>query len=146
MKKVFLAAFVIFAFVCLSARLPPAFADDNYDYNYSLSTPHVIINQVFGGKEAKYFSHSFIELYNPTDEEVDLSDYAVHYRSSSEDTKYGDKWYSFGLSGKIPSKSSYLIRCNELSKPKDTTYKIVSFDKDLGGGYSNFITKDYQWF
>ena len=60
MKKVFLAAFVIFAFVCLSARLPPAFADDNY----SVNTSHVIINQVFGGKKAEYFSQIFFsQLY-----------------------------------------------------------------------------------
>ena len=129
MKKIFLAAFVIFAFVCLSG-LPPAFAD-----GYDVNDPHVIINQIFGGKgEAEHFSHSFIELYNPTDEEVDLSDYAVHYRSSSEDTKYGDKWYSFGLSGKIPSKSSYLIRCNELTNPENAKFKLVSFDLDVSGG------------
>ena len=132
MKKIFLAAFVIFAFVCLSG-LPPAFADDDY----SVETPHVIINQIFGGKgEAEYFSHSFIELYNPTSKDVDLSNYAIHYRSSSEDTKYGDKWHTFSLSGDIPSKSSYLVRCNELSPTENAKYKIVSFDLDIsGGGY-----------
>lgn len=131
MKKVFLSAFVIFAFACLLAGLPTAaFADGGY----SVETPHVIINQILGGKDEVGISHSFIELYNPTDSEVDLSSYAIHYKSSAADTDYGDKWYKFNLSGVIPSKCSYLIRCQEHSDSADATYKVVSFDLDISGG------------
>ena len=103
MKKYILALIVlslVFAF--------PVHADE-----YNVSTPHVIINQVYGSGPLKksdgYFSRSFIELYNPTSYDVDLTGWAIHYRSSSEDTVSGDKWYKTALSGDIPSKHSYLI-------------------------------------
>ncbi|MCD8046167.1 MAG: lamin tail domain-containing protein [Clostridiales bacterium] len=38
---------------------------------------HVIINQVYGGSTDGYASHSFIELYNPTAEAVDLSGWTI---------------------------------------------------------------------
>ncbi len=106
MKKILIiAAALMFASVMAFS----ACAEEAYDVN----TPHVIINQVFGSgplnKSDGYFSRSFIELYNPTDESADLTGWAVHYRSSSEDKVSGDKWYKTELSGEIPAKHSYLI-------------------------------------
>ena len=49
---------------------------------YDVSTPHVIINQIYGTGNSGNISHSFIELYNPTAETVSLEGWAVHYRSS----------------------------------------------------------------
>ena len=41
--------------------------------NYNVGVKHVVINQVYGGGNNKGAgSHGFIELYNPTDEEVDI--------------------------------------------------------------------------
>lgn len=49
------------------------------------ASAHVVISQVFGGggNSGAPYSYDFIELYNPTDENVDLNDYAVQYASSA---------------------------------------------------------------
>ena len=40
---------------------------------YDVTYPHVIINQVYGsGDKDGYVSHSFIELYNPTNKTIDM--------------------------------------------------------------------------
>ena len=39
---------------------------------YDVSKPHAIINQVYGGAADGCVSHSFIELYNPTDEDINM--------------------------------------------------------------------------
>ncbi|MBR1485646.1 MAG: lamin tail domain-containing protein [Synergistaceae bacterium] len=127
MKKIFLAFCAIFLFSW------PALA------NYDVTAPHVIINQILGGKDEALISHSFIELYNPTEATVDLSSYAIHYRSSTEDKNYGDKWYKLNLTGTIPSKHSYLIRCQEHTDSADAIYKVENFDIEFldpksGGG------------
>ena len=48
---------------------------------------HVVINQVYGGSDDGYADHSFIELYNPTDEAVDLNGWSVQYRSSADGSR-----------------------------------------------------------
>ncbi len=65
---------------------------------------HIIIHQVYGagGKKTTPVSHSFIELYNPTSEEVDLSGYQIEYLSEKETAK-------LELTGKIAAGASYLI-------------------------------------
>ncbi len=67
---------------------------------------HLIIHQVYGdgGKKDAPISHSFIELYNPTDTDVDLSGYSIRYQSE-------DVTEELTLTGSIPSRHSYLIRC-----------------------------------
>lgn len=71
---------------------------------------HVIVNQVYGGSSDGNASHSFIELYNPTGEAVDLSSWSVQYRSS-EDGGHSDRWYKLDLTGTIAAEGFYLIRC-----------------------------------
>ena len=86
----------------------------------------VIINQVYGraDKTDAAISHSFIELYNPTDADIDLSAYSVQY------TAAGDTWQKLDLTGVIiGAHTSYLIRCyseDELA----TRYEIVNYDLD----------------
>lgn len=54
--------------------------------NYNVAVNHVIINQVYGGGNNKGAgSHGFIELYNPTDSEVDLSTWSVQYEGATGD-------------------------------------------------------------
>lgn len=69
---------------------------------------HIIINQVYGGgasaDRTAPVSHSFVELYNPTDNTVDLSGWSVQYCSE------GSSWSVLPLEGKIEPKHSYLIR------------------------------------
>lgn len=80
---------------------------------------HLIINQVYGaGPNADSsvpISNSFIELYNPTNSDIDLTGYTLWYRhgNSFSGIKNSDtpdnNWYSLNLTGKIKAKSSYLI-------------------------------------
>lgn len=51
---------------------------------YDVNIPHVMINQVYGGSDDGAASHSFIELYNPCDEAVDLKGWELQYRSSED--------------------------------------------------------------
>ncbi|MGN1001182.1 MAG: choice-of-anchor I family protein [Oscillospiraceae bacterium] len=95
-------AFVLALLLTLSLFPATALADN---------TPaHVIINQVFGGSTDGSASHSFIELYNPTDAAVDLSGWSVQYRSS-ESGSHSDQWYKLDLTGTIGPNDYYLIRC-----------------------------------
>ena len=105
-------------------------------YAYDVTEPHVIINQIFGGTGG-YVSHNFIELYNPTDETVNLTGYALHYRSSSSDTSGNSaEWVKLELTGNIPSHHSYLVRCAEDPTCSRTDRTIMSYDISFvrGGG------------
>lgn len=87
--------------------------------NYNVAVNHVIINQVYGGGNNKGAgSHGFIELYNPTDSEVDLSTWSVQYEGATGDDKNDPGWHKLDLNGSIPAHSSYLIRTK---KYKDNT-------------------------
>ena len=126
MRKIF-AAIVLLMSLCV-----PSWAD------YDVNEPHVIINQIFGGGGG-YVSHSFIELYNPTDSDVNLEGWAVHYRSAPEDTASSDKWYMTELTGTIPSHHSYLILGGEDSSFASSEYNssertLSEYDKILTGG------------
>ncbi len=102
---------------------------------YSVIEPHVIINQIYGAGDAGLVTHSFIELYNPTENEIDISGWILHYRASSGENSLF--WSSFSILDctKIPSHTSYLIRCNP-DKNLSATYKV-----DLSDG-ANF---DAEW-
>jgi len=49
-------------------------------------------------------SHSFIELYNNTDNPIDLSDFSLQYANGA-----GTNWNVINLTDEIPAKSSYLV-------------------------------------
>ena len=72
-------------------------------------------NQVYGASNSGYASHSFIELYNPTDTAVNLTGWFLQYKSSA-DGKQDDQWYTHSLSGIIEAKWYYLIRCGKVKK------------------------------
>ncbi|MFB5195069.1 Ig-like domain-containing protein [Neobacillus sp. KR4-4] len=71
---------------------------------------HVVISQVFGGggngsgTTAAPYNKDFIELYNPTDQPVDLTGWSVQYGSSG-----GTSWTPTSLTGVIPAHGYYLI-------------------------------------
>lgn len=114
-------------FVLLLAMCAPSWAD------YDVNTPHVIINQIYGTGNSGNISHSFIELYNPTSETVNLEGWAVHYRSSENGTS-ADKWYKTDLSGEIPPKHSYLILGAADTAYTRTDRTLNDYDKLLMGG------------
>ena len=104
---------------------------------------HVIINQVYGGggKGDTPFSHSFIELYNPTDDEVNLDGYQLHYSSNrvqtAEKTHAGSttpvggetQTVTLELSGSIPAHTSFLVRC-AAETTEGAKYTLSTADQD----------------
>ncbi|QAY65876.1 choice-of-anchor I family protein [Paenibacillus protaetiae] len=82
---------------------------------YNVSVPHIIINQVYGGglkrADDTYATNGFIELYNPTDEDVDLNGWSIQYADPGSDYKTGatGSWSMLKLTGVIKAKSSYLV-------------------------------------
>ncbi len=78
---------------------------------YADMADHVVISQVFGaggnssasGGTAPY-KKDFIELYNPTDEPIDLNGWSVQYGSSG-----GSTWQVTALTGTIGAHGYYLI-------------------------------------
>ena len=90
---------------------------------------HVIINQVYGGSTDGYASHSFIELYNPTDEAVDLSSWSVQYRSS-ESGSQADAWVKLDLTDSIAAEGFYLIRCGAVTTTDNVNYQVPEGNQD----------------
>ena len=78
-------------------------------------TADLLIDQVYGGggKGDTPISNSFIELYNPNSEEVNLSGYSL---------VYGDK--TLELTGTIPAGGSYLV----VGAAETTTDEFLTYD------------------
>ncbi|MBP1967784.1 choice-of-anchor I family protein [Paenibacillus aceris] len=83
---------------------------------YDVNVPHVFINQIYGGGLSTdtgntASSHGFIELYNPTDQDVNLGGWSLQYadRGSSAKTGPTGDWQKLDLVGTIKAKSSFLI-------------------------------------
>lgn len=87
-----------------------SYQDDNND-----STVAPIIEQVYGGggKGETPISNSFIELYNPSDKEIDLSGYTLSYDGNT-----------LVLKDKIPAEGYYLI----IGKAEETTDDFLTYD------------------
>lgn len=85
------------------------------------------MNQVYGGSDDGYASHSFIELYNPMEQDVFLEGWSVQYRSS-EDGAQADAWAKYDLHGTIRAKDYYLIRCAAMTDDSNVAYQVPSGD------------------
>ena len=99
---------------------------DNLEGKYQA----LIINQMYGGGDnlsGTAVSHSFIELYNLSNAELNLKGLYLWYKSGTS------AWESLELVGIIPPYSSFLIRGAEHNtKFKDTCrLKIERYDQDL---------------
>ncbi|MGN0173349.1 MAG: choice-of-anchor I family protein [Acutalibacteraceae bacterium] len=82
---------------------------------------NLLIDQVYGGggKGETPISNSFIELYNPTDEEINLSDYTLQYGDTAID-----------LNGAVPAKGSFLIiGAAEITTDEFLTYDLPEADQ-----------------
>ncbi len=100
---------------------------------------HLLIHQVYGGggKGDTPFTHSFIELYNPTAAEVDVTGWKIEYASSRGATHAGStvsEWVYKDLSGTIPAYSSYLIR-GAAETTTATVYDIDTYDLEWADRY-----------
>lgn len=103
----------------------------------------LIVNQMYGGGdllEGTSCSHSFIELYNSSNAELNLKGCYIWYKSGSS------TWEGNELVGIIPPYSSYLIvgaQHNSLLKD-DCRLKIRDYDmvfKDINGNPKKFSNK-----
>jgi 2',3'-cyclic-nucleotide 2'-phosphodiesterase/3'-nucleotidase/5'-nucleotidase len=111
---------------------------------YDVTAPHIIINQVYGGgtKTATdtYASHGFIELYNPTDNDVNLSGWSLHYAYAPK-TGISDPWVQLNLTGTIQAHSSYLIIGKATGAISPIIDLTTTYDQKLvdAGGNDVFI-------
>lgn len=89
----------------------------------------LIINQMYGaGLDATVttpVSHSFIELYNFKDEEINLKGLYLWYRAKA------GNWQSLELVGIVPPKHSFLIRGKQQTKPYDDSVRVPIIDYDM---------------
>lgn len=109
---------------------PAAGTPYNADGAYDVTVPHVLVNQVFGASDdAEVVSHSFIELYNPTEEAVSLDGWALYYKSS-EDGKQSDAWLSLTLQGEIAAEGYFLIRCGQVDTIASGAYIVPEGDME----------------
>ena len=100
--------------------------EDNIEPKYQA----LIINQVYGGGDnlsGTAVSHSFIELYNLSNTELNLKGLYLWYKSGTS------AWESLELVGIIPPYSSFLVRGAEHNtKFKDTCrLKIEKYDQEF---------------
>ena len=97
--------------------------DINALYWKPSAQPHVLINQAHcNGGTVGSVSHSFIELYNPTGNAVDLGGYSVQYASNGV-------WSVLPLTGKmINAYSSFLIVTTPAVDPGSPNYTISNYD------------------
>ncbi len=97
-----------------------------------LKNDHLIINQVYGGcaNDSTPVSHSFIELYNPTDAAISLSGYSIGYLSNGKSN--APQEVKLELSGNVPAHTSYLIRCEaqDDSTPDLIKFTVSQYDKE----------------
>ena len=92
----------------------------------------LIILQAYGNAGAGSpagASHSFVELYNISDEAINLNGISLYYANGTESTAVteDEPWKRIALSGTIPAKGSFLILGVEHSILSSTRY-IISGD------------------
>ena len=86
-----------------------------YSRNEVENRKGLMINQYYGGGskiDTGSVSHAFIELYNSGEETVSLKGKSVHYTA----TALNGVWNKLELTGEIPAKHSFLIRCAHTNK------------------------------
>lgn len=103
----------------------------------------LVINHVYGGGARKsnipYCSHGFIELYNKTENPINLRGLSLQYGEK------GKEWQVFPLRGIIKPLHSFLVRCAEHTdiNRKTTRFKIRNYDMHWDIPLSNNGMKVY---
>lgn len=100
---------------------------DNYKDNDGTG---LCINQIYSGGQMNSdntpVSHSFIEIYNFSERDINLRGLSIQY------AKIGKDWKVCPLNGVLPGNTSYLIRCVQNTNPYKLScrLKINKFDLD----------------
>lgn len=86
----------------------------------------LIINHIYGGgyegANNTPLSHGFIELYNSTENSMNLKGLSVHYG------EYGKGWRTLNLFGIVPPKTSFLIRGAQHTDPDEARLALTEYD------------------
>ena len=79
---------------------------------------HVVISQVYGygGSAGQDYMYKFVELYNPTDQVVDLKGWSLQYASAGSNFSTNAN-NLFKLTGKIQPKGYYLVQAASNTTP-----------------------------
>jgi len=98
---------------------------------------HLIINQTYGSgplDNSGSVSHSFIELYNPTNNDISLEGYSIQVQNGKDSSNTATGWekYNFNASHIVKARSSFLIRL-ALAAPS-ARYVIPDADVDWTSG------------
>ena len=100
---------------------------------------HLILLQTYGGGKNQSetpVSHSFIEVYNPTDAPVDLNGWKIVYHDEREPAAHVD--WEVTLSAvalELPSRASFLIRGQALTSLIAPAHMIDIYDLDMPGNW-----------
>jgi len=110
--------------------MEPLSVTDNV-YGYFNLTNQVVISKIFGGGSQNLdalYQYDFIELYNPTDAPVDVTNWSVQYAVSSAKSD-ASSWQVTPLTGTIPARGHYLI---QESGKADLTGKVLPTPDAIG--------------
>ena len=99
---------------------------------------NVVINEVYGGggNNNATLKNDFVELYNPTDQEIDISGWTILQRSK---TNTGNGSFTFPAGTKIPAKSYYVILGDTGSGKGTEEVPNVNITSQLGFGGTEAI-------
>lgn len=103
---------------------------ENWDEYKSNDGTGLCINQIYSGgplnSDNTPVSHSFIEIYNHSERDINLRGLSIQY------AKIGKEWKVCPLNGILPGNTSYLIRCVQNTNPYKLAcrVKIKNFDLD----------------
>ena len=99
---------------------------------------HLVINEAYlnGGSAGATYLNKFVELHNPTGEEITVDGWAVQYRSYSSTGNFTGK---IALSGTIPAGGHYLVSgnanaANGTPLPTPDVASTIAFSGNANGG------------
>ena len=113
--------------------------------NAAVDGSNVIINEVYGGggNAGGKFNNDFVELYNPTDAEIDISGWKLNQKAAN-----GNTGNTVKLSGKVPAKGFFLIQGdsqdNEKSQDLPKADLVGSFNFGAKAAIAELIDNNGQ--
>ncbi len=102
---------------------------------------HVIINEIYvnGGSANATYTNKFVELYNPTDQAVDISEWSLQYRPPTNSAAF-TPGLKIDLDGIIAPGKHFLVSgasnvtTNPAGAPLPTPDQVTTFNPGNGGG------------
>ena len=102
---------------------------ENWDNYKDSNNNGLCINQIYSGgalnSDNTPVSHSFIELYNSSERDINLRGLSIQY------AKIGKDWKVCPLNGILPGNTSFLIRCVQNTNPYKLSCRVKINKYDL---------------